>query len=138
MTERLRIRSGVWFGTPDWLARVRAETDRCRYPRYELSMHGDPGRESFFTAVRQHLPQDPVLVSSLSWDALLDSVRNGFHEAKGNRFVVVWPDLGQAPPFAVEMLDKVVWHVAAGRKYLCVYAEQNPAFPGGRYQPPVR
>lgn len=120
----MKLRSGLWFGED--LDAVRAEARRCRYPLYELSMHGVPDREAFFTAVRSTLPQDPVLVSSRSWDALVDSVRNGIGDAAGNRHVVVWPDLREfADPLGVSVLAQVVGHLEnrQRRKYLCIYAD---------------
>jgi hypothetical protein len=113
----------MWFGAD--LDEVRAEATRCHHPLYELSMNGVPDRESFFTAVRSTLPQDPVLVSSRSWDALVDSVRGGIIAAAGNRHVVVWPDLREfADPLGVSVLEQVIRHLEdlPRRKYLCIYA----------------
>ncbi|MET9630548.1 hypothetical protein ABZX92_24060 [Lentzea sp. NPDC006480] len=120
----MKLRSGLWFG--ENLDAVRAEAVRCHYPLYELSMNGTPDRESFFTAVRSTLPQDPVLVSSRSWDALVDSVRNGIGDARGNRHVVVWPDLREfEDPLGVSVLEQVIWHLETWRpaNYLCIYAD---------------
>jgi hypothetical protein len=47
--------------------------------------------DAFFNAIRAQFPQDPLLVSNRSWDALLDSVRGGLHEAEDRRVAIVWP-----------------------------------------------
>lgn len=49
-------------------------------------------RESFFAAIRTQIPLDPVLVSSRSWDALIDSVSGGLLADGAEGFVIVWPE----------------------------------------------
>lgn len=87
-------------------------------------MGGNPCHDSYFNAVRAQLPLDPVLVSNRSWDALIDSVSGGMLAAKGNRFVVVWPDLMTwSDPTAVDALRAIVARLLGARTYLCVYAD---------------
>ncbi|WP_428957356.1 hypothetical protein [Streptomyces sp. cg35] len=48
-------------------------------PTLVVSTEGRMDREAFLGAVRESLPLEPPLESSLSWDALSDSLRAGLH-----------------------------------------------------------
>lgn len=55
---------------------------------------------------------------------MIDSVSGEMLSAKGNRFVLVWPDLTTwADPTGVEVLRSIVERLLGARTYLCVYAD---------------
>lgn len=53
---------------------------------------GISDKSEFFDAIRVHLPLDPSLIGSYSWDALSDSVWGGLHSLEATRIAIVWPD----------------------------------------------
>ncbi|TWP45147.1 hypothetical protein FKR81_40010 [Lentzea tibetensis] len=59
--------------------------------------------------------------------AAVDSVSGGFWLERPNRFVIVWPDLGQACETALIVLGQMVGLLERrkqGAKYLCVFGER--------------
>lgn len=49
-------------------------------------------RAPFFAAEKSTFPQDPLIVGASSWDALSDSLWEGFYNLPSERIAVVWPN----------------------------------------------
>lgn len=101
---------------------------------FSLATTGAATKVDFFDAVRASLPLDPPIVSSRSWDALLDSLRGGIEEIGAALIVITWTgaaDLRSASPadydIAIEVLRAVTSDVGNEKytvgkpKQVCVY-----------------
>lgn len=118
----LKLSPGVTFVDRSEFDEIEEKVRLLELPVYRLRTDGPDYREDFFDCVRADFPQDPVLVSSRSWDALVDSVRNGLHESPEARFAILWPDSSgmreHAPEefeTAVIVLDQIAGNLADPR-----------------------
>src|ERR1700730_3429432 len=94
---------------------------------YMLPDSGVDGREGFFLAVRKHLPLDPPIIGTRSWDALSDSLSAGLGEVEHDGLVIIWPNsaaMAKVDPSEYEIAIAVLRHV--------VETLGNPAFTRNR------
>ena len=61
------------------------------YVTFVLPGAGIVDRPSFFAGVRETCPLDPPVLGSNSWEALSDSLWEGFHSCAAQRIAILWP-----------------------------------------------
>jgi hypothetical protein len=70
---------------------TRREAEHAGYAVFVLPGNAIVDGASFFDAVRATLPMDPPLMSSVSWDALSDSLWEGLFRHPARRIAILWP-----------------------------------------------
>jgi hypothetical protein len=91
------LERGVYTASIDDPSRTRADLERGGWRVFVLPSD-IASADSFWEAVRQNIPLEPMLpmLRSLDgrkphWDAFLDSVKGGLHELESERVAIVWP-----------------------------------------------
>jgi hypothetical protein len=93
--------AGLNFIDSSGVSGIEADAAADGARRFVISTAGANGRSAFFDAVRRELPLNPPIKGSSSWDALLDSLREGIYELSEDLVVLLWtgaPDLAAADP----------------------------------------